>query len=121
MFNAGPHQLYAAIIRPALTNKGCMYVCMYAKPILFGAEYLCLAKSTLSTFSMPVYFGKPFVTRFPSSHFPQFHRKKKRDSRKAKTMFDIYDLLLFSIKLILRIVLIVINGFQIILKSLEFL
>ena len=29
MFIAGPHQLYAAIIRPALTNKGCMYVCIY--------------------------------------------------------------------------------------------
>ena len=29
MFIAGPHQLYAAIIRPALTNKGCMFVCMY--------------------------------------------------------------------------------------------
>ena len=29
MFIAGPHQLYAAIIRPALTNKGCMYVCMH--------------------------------------------------------------------------------------------
>lgn len=28
MVIAGPHQLYAAIIRPALTNKGCMYVCM---------------------------------------------------------------------------------------------
>ena len=26
MFIAGPHQLYAAIIRPTLTNKGCMYV-----------------------------------------------------------------------------------------------
>ena len=28
MFTVGPHQLYAALIWPALTNKSCMYVCM---------------------------------------------------------------------------------------------
>ena len=42
MFIAGPHQLYAAIIRPALTNKGCMYVCMYRPNATFHgsiAEY----------------------------------------------------------------------------------
>ena len=38
MFIAGPHQLYAAIIRPALTNKGCMYV-----------MYVCITRSSYYT------------------------------------------------------------------------